>query len=130
VSGCKNGLILFAHGSPDPGWKTSIMEIENRVGSLVDDSCVRAAFLKDTRPQIREVVEGMVSQDIARVIVVPMFLAAGKHSEKDFPTIAKTLEAEFPGVEFTWTDVLGKWEEIIDKISRTLADRLRSCRDG
>ncbi len=97
---------------------------------MVDDSCVRAAFLKGTRPQIREVVEGMVSQDITNVIVVPMFLAAGKHSEKDFPEIAKTLETEFPGVRFTWTDVLGKWEEIIDKISRTLADKLQSYQGG
>jgi len=116
--------VLFAHGSPDPGWAEPAREIERRVGRALDHAVIRAAFLRDTQPDIFQAVEEMAGAGCVRIVIAPMFLAAGAHSVKDFPDIGRRLAQRHPGVRFEWTEVIGKWDEVLDALSAALIKRL------
>jgi len=67
------GLVLFAHGSADPDWKSSIISLADAVGSKAGDVAIEPAYLKEMSPSIYDVVEGMAGDGVKRIIVVPLF---------------------------------------------------------
>lgn len=120
----KRGVILFAHGSPDPAWKKSTVALQLRLEQALPGVMVASAFLKDTQPSIFEAACDMRSAGVENVTVIPVFLAAGSHYVNDFPVIGKKLEEENPGVEFTWTDVIGRWDEVTGALAAAIAGRV------
>ncbi len=118
------GLVLFAHGSSDPNWTRSITALERRVNGALKDVMVKAAFLQDCSPSIFDVVGEMASAGCARITIIPMFLAAGSHSTRDFPRIRAKLVKVHPEVGFEWTEVIGQWEETLEALANALISRL------
>jgi sirohydrochlorin cobaltochelatase len=120
----RRGAILFAHGSRDPQWKEPFIALERRIGAALPGVTVKAAYLEGCRPNIHDVADAMAADGIATITVTPMFLAVGAHSRNDFPNIAAKLAAAHPGVVFTWTDVLGEWDETLTALSTVVAGKL------
>ncbi len=125
MGGRKRGVILFAHGSDDPGWKTPFINIERRLAEkLGADTLVRTAFLRQCEPDIFMVAKEMSLGDRQNITVAPVFLAAGNHVMKDFPVIAKSLEEKYPNIHFEWTDAIGQWPEAQEALATALMEKL------
>ena len=120
----RRGVVLFAHGSREAMWKKPFLEMEKALSSSVDGMIVQAAFLKECEPSIDDVIGAMAASGVGKITVVPMFLAVGAHSLRDFPEIARRMKEKHADIDFEWTDVIGQWEETINALARVMADRL------
>ncbi|VAX18072.1 hypothetical protein MNBD_NITROSPINAE03-886 [hydrothermal vent metagenome] len=118
-----HGLILFAHGSLDRNWSKSIDELVSRVSANLKNVGVEVAYLKDSAPDIFNVVEKFVVAGRQSITIVPMFLAAGAHAAKDFPEIARSLRLKYPSVVFEWKDAIGQWEETLNFFTGILTEK-------
>ena len=122
------GIILFAHGSRDPQWRETFTRLERMIAGQAKGAAVRAAFLRDLEPGIFSVADDMAAGGCERITIIPMFLAAGAHSARDFPEIAGELERKHGGVVFEWTDVIGRWDETINALAGVIAARIGCVR--
>ncbi|VAX19886.1 hypothetical protein MNBD_NITROSPINAE02-759 [hydrothermal vent metagenome] len=125
MRGEKSGVVLFAHGSDDPGWKIPFINIERRLAEkLGDNTLVRTAFLRQCEPDIFTVADEMNSGHCQNITIAPVFLAAGNHVMKDFPAIAKSLEEKYPNINFEWTDAIGQWPEAQEALAMALMEKV------
>jgi sirohydrochlorin cobaltochelatase len=114
----KEAVILLAHGSPDPTWREPIARLREKLearGKLVGD-----AYLRDIEPDIFIAAKRLLEHGADKILVIPVFLAAGTHSAKDFPELASGLEERHPDICFEWTDVLGAWDEVLDAMANAI----------
>jgi len=120
------GFILFAHGSRLEAANEAVRKTAGelaRAGNLGD---VRVAFLDCAPPSLEEVVSGFVQDGIRRIIVLPYFLTAGRHSTADLPMLADQLRAKYPGLELRVAETLDGHPALI----QALLDRARAAADS
>jgi len=79
-------LVVFAHGSKVEAANQAIREmaasLQTRSGHRTE-----AAFLEIAPPDLPGAVEKLVEQGTTRIVVLPYFLAPGRHAERDLPRI-------------------------------------------
>jgi len=88
------GLILMAHGSPLSGWQRGVHVLARQLAQ--PGQFCRAAFLPPVAPGLGEVVEAAATAGVRRLVVVPYFLAAGLHVQRDLPALVETEQRRFP----------------------------------
>jgi len=93
-------LVLIAHGSRR---EASNQEVINLVSALKQPASdryqlVQAGFLELAKPSIPEAIESCIQSGATSVIVVPYFLAAGRHVVEDIPNIVQPVAEQYPGV--------------------------------
>lgn len=96
----------------------------------MDGAVARSAFLKDLEPGLFEVVAEMAEGGISKITVVPVFLAVGAHSARDFPEMERRLKERHPEIEFEWTQVMGQWDETMRALADVIAEKLRGRPPG
>ena len=82
------GILLFGHGAKNPEWAAPFVAI--RAAILAHDSSVLVefGFLELMRPTFDEGVDLLVARGATSIVVVPIFMAAGTHINKDLPQLA------------------------------------------
>jgi cobalamin biosynthesis Co2+ chelatase CbiK len=89
----KNGLLIIAHGSPSPQWNKPVLALEDSVNALLSVKQiagfdqVKVALMENTEPSVATVVKQMENSGIAKIYVVPLFIAPSSHSVYDVPSI-------------------------------------------
>lgn len=102
------GLILAAHGSRRAESNQEVQSFAQSLAlSLVDINYVTCAFLELAEPGIDEAVTKAVEAGCGELLVVPYFLAAGRHVETDVPKIVEACQAKYPDVIIRMTPHLG-----------------------
>ena len=99
----KTGFLLVGHGSKKPYNKELIENTAAMVAAKEDGFLVKSAFMSINEPTVQEVLEEFRSEDIEKMIVVPLFLAKGIHILVDIPGILGLAEGSYKG-EFTLAD--------------------------
>ena len=115
------GLILFGHGARDPRWR----EPFDRLAALVAESHpgpVSLAFLEMMSPDLQAACRSLVECGAQRVVVVPLFLAAGGHLRKDLPVMLESAR-EAVGVPVTAAEAIGEDSQV----RAALADYCLRC---
>lgn len=96
----RRAILLVDHGSR--------LEAANRVVQTVaecladrlgPDAFVSHAHQESAQPDIDEAFDALVRAGATEVVVVPFFLAPGRHATEDVPKLAKLAAARHPGVE-------------------------------
>ena len=108
----QQGIVLFAHGSRDPLWRLPIEAVAQQIQSLSPGMPVKCAFLELTAPDLPTCVQEMATQDLKKIVVVPMFLGIGKHAREDLPQIMKQLQSEHAGIQFELRRAIGEEPEL------------------
>ena len=80
-------LILVGHGSRLPFSRELIQTIAEKIRSRNEYGIVEYGMMEFNTPTIKDAVDAAIAKGGKRLIVVPVFLAPGNHSERDIPTI-------------------------------------------
>lgn len=106
-------LLLVAHGSRREESNDEIETLAKKLSYLGSEyQGVGFAFLELAEPQITDALESMITNGAESIVVLPYFLAEGKHVVKDVPAeIAKVKEA-YPDVEIKVAPHFGAADDI------------------
>ena len=128
-----NALIIVAHGSRNKKSAQQVaalcQKISEKAGNLSDQNkfdLVAHAFLQFASPLLEETIDDLVQRGARRVIVFPLFIAAGSHLLKDIPEAVETAGKAHPGVSFSITRHLGAIEAIEDIIVHEVMTQVNS----
>ncbi len=109
-------LLLLAHGSRQPEANETVRELaellSRRAGG--DFQAVRHAFLELAAPPAEEVVAKLVVEGADKLVIIPFFLAPGRHLTGDLPALLRRLESAHPGLEIRLTGIPGQAPGMVD----------------
>ncbi|MBK7898985.1 MAG: CbiX/SirB N-terminal domain-containing protein [Azonexus sp.] len=114
-------LILFAHGARDPEWAVPIRRVQAAVRDLAPHLAVECAFLEFMTPALPECADALAALGVARVVVLPMFIAQGGHLKRDVPLLIEALRQRHPGVQFVLAPAIGENDAVLRAMAATAA---------
>lgn len=112
-------LLIIAHGSRKTSSNDEIIAVVAKVKQRVEAnySSVHVAFLELAEPSIEDSIKTCVLEGAKSIIILPYFLALGKHVSRDIPEIIKKQQQIYPDIEMVLTDHLGSQIGIIGLLS-------------
>lgn len=105
-------LILVAHGSRDPRWRASVEGLVRPLEEALGGDQVRLAYMDLTPPTLLDVASGAVRSGATALRVLPLFLAAEGHVERDVVPLVDEVRSALEGVEVTLLPPLGQHPEL------------------
>jgi sirohydrochlorin cobaltochelatase len=114
-------LILLAHGSPDPRWRAPFQTLAEAVGREQGGSRVKLAYMEFSPPTLADAARQARQEGFTVLRLLPLFMAAGAHVERDIPAQADTLRRNFPELTVEILPVVGEHPRVraaLQEISR------------
>ncbi|HED12493.1 MAG TPA: cobalamin biosynthesis protein CbiX [Gammaproteobacteria bacterium] len=124
-------LLIVAHGSRRQASNDQIRKLAIALSTCNNPAyCqVVAAFLELEAPSITAAIAQHVLQGARNIVVLPYFLAKGRHVEEDIPAQIRMSRTQFPEVTITLAAHLGAATEMTDLIFTHLQPRCCSKGD-
>ncbi len=94
----RTGLLLMAHGSPDPRSNQPIEAVAERVRAARHYAHVVVCFMELNQPSVADAIDALAAQGVRRLIAVPYFLQLGGHVVEDLPAIVAEARARHPAM--------------------------------
>ena len=117
------GLVLFAHGSREPGWARPFEEIRERVRAARPECPIELAYLDLMVPTLEQAIAAVIAQGAPAVTVFPLFLAQGGHLKQDLPRLLDAIRASHPHVPIALETSLGEAAEVMQAVSAWIVAR-------
>ncbi len=89
-------LILLAHGSRDDQWRKSFEIFRDDLASELGKDLVSLAYLELIPPALGEAITEAAREGAERIRVLPLFMALGKHLDRDIPKQIQVITAKYP----------------------------------
>ena len=117
-------LVLIAHGSRRQASNQEVMELASRLQQSAGDryQLIEAGFLEIAEPSIPEAIETCIQSGATSIVVVPYFLAAGRHVAEDIPQIVTPVAEQHPQVTIRISEHIG----MSDSMTRLILDSASS----
>jgi sirohydrochlorin cobaltochelatase len=115
-------LILVAHGSRDARWRASVEQVVASLQVPAVRETVRLAYMDLTPPTLLDVAREAFLCGERSLRVLPLFLAAEGHVERDVKPLVEAVRAALDGVEITLLAPIGQQTEFREALAR-IADR-------
>ena len=101
-------ILLVDHGSRVETANAQLAEIARRVAHHAgEDVIVRHAHMELARPSIAEAIDALAALGVTDVVLVPYFLAPGRHATIDIPRLARQAAAHHPQLDVRVAECLG-----------------------
>jgi sirohydrochlorin ferrochelatase len=117
----KIALLLIAHGSRQPEANDDLRDLAARLRLTGRYAVVEPAFLELAEPTIEEAGCRCVEQGVDRVILLPYFLSAGVHVQRDLQAHREQLAAAYPAVAFALAAPLGPHPLLVEIVTQRAA---------
>jgi sirohydrochlorin ferrochelatase len=104
----RTALQLIAHGSRRPEANADLQHFAEEIRARRLYSVVVASFLELAEPSIEEGAARCVAEQVERVVLLPLFLSAGVHVQRDLVEARERLRARFPHVDFRLAEPIGR----------------------
>jgi sirohydrochlorin cobaltochelatase len=117
----KQGIVLFAHGSREPGWAKPFLAI---AGQLSEKFFVELAYLEVMKPSLEEAVASLAAAGARRVCVVPVFFGQGAHVKEDLPRLVTAARAAHPRLEITLQKPIGEQPAVLAAIADAISTEI------
>lgn len=110
----RTSVLLIAHGSRRAASNDEIRALTQRLREQADGRfyAIDCAFLELAVPLIPDGIQAMIDQGAQRVIVLPYFLAAGRHISEDIPAQVGIKKNQHPHIKIDIVPYLGTAEQI------------------
>ena len=117
-------LLLVAHGSRR---EESNLEVEALSKKMIkfnenDFDQIMPVFLEFASPSIPEAIKKCSEIGASNVTVLPYFLSAGVHINRDIPGEVKDASEGFPNLDITISNYFGSRDEIAELLMKTALD--------
>jgi len=112
------GLILFAHGARDHGWRAPFDALVERVRALAPGTPVRVAFLELMEPDLETAAGDLAQEGADAIRIVPVFFGQGGHLRRDLPQRVAALRERLPGLSVSCAAPAGEDDAVLDAIAR------------
>jgi len=114
----KIALIIVDHGSKVDEANTMLGEIAELIKKKENTGFEIVAYchMELAEPTIAQAFDDCVSKGATHVVVHPYFLAPGRHSTQDIPSMVKEAAVHHPDVTYHVTQPLGIHDNIIEVI--------------
>ena len=109
----KTALILLAHGARDPEWALPLRRVCALVCAQAPELRVELAFLDFIAPNLNDSAAALAAEGFERIVVLPMFIAAGGHLKRDVPLLLEKLRSEHPRIRFEQAAALGEADAMV-----------------
>jgi sirohydrochlorin ferrochelatase len=115
-------VILVDHGSRLAESNDLLVAVADAYRQRLRGLVVEPAHMELAEPSIAAAFDRCVEQGARRVVVLPYFLAPGRHWTEDIPRLAAEAAAGFPGVEFTVAEPLGLHPLMLEILDQRVSD--------
>ncbi len=105
--------ILFGHGARNAEWAQPFHRIREAMLDRAPGLAVELGFLELMRPSFDESVDCLVGRGATRIVVVPVFMAPGRHVQKDLPQMAANAMDRHPGLEIEISACVGEASTVV-----------------
>lgn len=118
--GKKTGVVLVDHGSQRPESNALLEDLARAFAERFSDryEIVEPAHMELAEPTIAQAFEACVKRGAERVVILPLFLAPGRHMTRDIPALAARAAAQYPGVEYRVAPPLGRDALILELLAK------------
>jgi sirohydrochlorin ferrochelatase len=113
----RTAVLLIAHGSRRPDANADLAHL---VGQLRDRGrfpIVEASFLELAEPSVAQAAARCVGQGAERILLVPYFLSAGVHVQRDLTGLRDEVSQRYPSVDVRLAEPLGRHPLLVDVVS-------------
>lgn len=112
-------LLLVAHGSRDDASNRIVVDLAADLAERLRDryACVKPVFLEFAEPGPTRGIADCVAAGVDHVVVLPYFLAPGRHVTRDVPALLRAAREAHPEVEFTLLPYAGSAPKLVDAIA-------------
>lgn len=123
-------VVLVDHGSREARANAQLEEIAALLRERLRETPVVTAHMELAEPTIAAAVEACVRQGAREIIVVPYFLALGRHAARDIPRLVEEAAAGHPGLRVTVTGPLGVHPGLVDAVAARVSEGGDPSRSG
>jgi len=116
-------VLLIAHGSRHAEANADTLFLADALAKEGIFQIAVAGFLEQAEPDIDSGAAICVNRGAKRIILVPHFLSAGVHVQRDLAAARQRLAERYPGVEFRLAEPIGRHPRLLE----VLADRARKA---
>lgn len=111
-------LVLIAHGSRRQASNQEVQDLAERLRNTttVGFSLIATGFLELATPSIPDAIESCIAAGATSVVVVPYFLAAGRHVADDIPRIVESVARQHSHVPIRISEHIGMSDAMIPLI--------------
>lgn len=99
-------LVLLAHGSWNATWMRPFEALAGRLERQIGSQAVRLAYLQFAAPALADVVAEATREGVD-LRILPLFLAAGSHVDRDIPEQVYRARIQHPHVDIRLLDPVG-----------------------
>ncbi|MEO8384680.1 MAG: CbiX/SirB N-terminal domain-containing protein [Betaproteobacteria bacterium] len=121
ISNAKSALLLFAHGSSDPGWAAPFDKLKVEIQSRDPERIVELAYLERMQPSFEAAVATLQAHGVKAITIAPIFLAIGGHMRNDLPKLIEETQLK-TGIAFRVLPALGEVEMLLGAIADWVID--------
>ena len=101
------GLLLMAHGSPDPAANQPIERVAARISAAGRYGQVVVCYMDLNQPSISDAIDDLVVRGARRLVAVPYFLQLGGHVAEDLPATIDAARRRHSDAEIILAEHLG-----------------------
>lgn len=87
-------LVLVGHGSRLPHSKNVVVEVAEKIKARNSYDIVEVGMMEFNEPTIPQAIQKVIDAGATKIIVTPVFLAPGNHTERDIPKILGIYEGD------------------------------------
>jgi sirohydrochlorin ferrochelatase len=118
-------ILLIAHGSRNAEANDDLHHVAAELRRRGPYEIVEPAFLELAEPTIESGARRCVERGAGRVILLPCFLSPGVHVREDLCDHRERLAAQFPGVDFSVAEPVGRHPLLIDILAERAHEAAR-----
>lgn len=108
-------LLLVAHGSRRIESNQEVMNLASELEKISGDhfDSVQCAFIQFGEPSFQGKVDELVKMGANEIKVLPYFIAAGSHVQKDIPELIQIVKNKYPDIRLKIMKHFGSFSGIL-----------------
>lgn len=124
----KQALLVVSHGSRRPQSNAEVVRLTEKMQPLLGQRfiSVQAAFLELAEPSIPDGIQAAIDAGAEQVLVLPYFLAAGRHVAEDIPGIVAEFSDKNPQAKVKLIPHLGAADGMAEFLTLLACKELES----
>ncbi len=114
------GIVICDHGSRRTQSNDNLKLVAERFASRFQGDCeiVEPAHMELAMPDISAAYAACCERGATHIVVLPLFLAKGKHWTRDIPSLTGQAAARFPGTTYQVAEPLGIDDLLLDLLKK------------